>query len=489
MQTMLASLPFNISLLILTPENTRGLRKVSVLDIFEAASRALHPEGLFSIETFGKIGDERRNRLFGYMDLNLSILHPVIYKSVVDLKELYGQIMAGTSYAIFNEKTKDFEAATLATGKTGYQFFIDHFPTLQFEERKSDAREFNIRLVNENRTKTMMSKLIVMPAGLRDFTILPNGKPEEDEINTLYRRVLSMANVVGSHVNLADATHMDAVRHRLQLAVVDIYNYIVNLLEGKSKLIQGWWTSRTVFNSTRNVITSNVPKTPTLHGPTTIGANDTVVGLYQSLQGIFPLAVNLIRTIVSAVFSGPNTPALLINTKTYARERVSVSPEYYDEWMTQEGLESTVGRFETELLRHDVIMIGEHYLCLTYNDGQSVRLVHGIQDLPDGVDKAYLSPTTYAEFFYIAICTRIREIPAFVTRYPILGFGGIYPSNVYLKTTTRSQCLQLLDAEWKPTGEFANEFPIKGGAFVNSMCVAINHLKPLGADGIMVFMA
>ena len=482
MNDMLSMLPFNISLLILNAENTRGLRPVKVLDIFQSGGKNFHEDGLFSIETFGKPGDERRNRLFAYMNLNLSVFHPVIFKNIVELKELYGKIMAGTAYAIFNEKTKDFEVATLATGETGFQFFVKHFPNLAFEERKSTSREFSIRLVNENRTKCMMDKMIVMPAGLRDFTILPNNKPEEDEINTLYRQTLSIANVVGTHGNPTDASHMDATRYRLQLSVVAIYEYIVNLLEGKSKLIQGWWTSRTIFNSTRNVITANVSRCPILGGPTTVGPNDTVVGLYQGVQGIFPLAVNLIRELSSQVFPGPNAPAVLVNRKTLMKETIQVSSDYYDAWMTQEGLESTVGRFETELLRHDAIAVSHYYFGLIYNDGKRVRFLQGLEDLPEGFDKQYVTPITYAELFYLAIYKRMREIPAFVTRYPILGFGGIYPSTIYLRTTTRAQCLEVLGEDWEPTGETANEFPLKGTPFVNSMSPSISHLGRLGAD-------
>lgn len=483
MQNMLQALPFNIGLLILTPDSIRGLKQIKVLDIFTGAgSKEFHNEGLFSVEAFGKVGDERRNRLFAYIDLNVSVFHPTLYKAIIDLKELYGKIMAGTAYAVFNKETKDFEVSNMVEGQTGFEFFMSHFHELQFEERKSTSREFAIKLVNKHREQATISKLIVMPAGLRDFTIEPNGKPVEDEINTLYRKVLSHSNVIGPQGAKSDLSHVDATRYSLQIAVVEVYDYIINLLEGKSKLIQGWWTNRTIFNSTRNVITSNVPRSLELGDPITLGANHTVVGLYQSLRAIFPLAINLVREIASKVFSGPNTPARLINAKTLEAETVSILPESYDEWMTQEGLESTMARFEIEALRHEEIKIGEHYFGLVYNDGQYVKFVQGIQEIPEGFDKKYVSPITYAELFYLAIFERIKKIPGFVTRYPVIGFGGIYPSYVYLKTTTRSQVLKELDDFWQETDRIANEFPIKGQPFVNSLSPATNKLKNLGAD-------
>ena len=337
-------------------------------------------------------------------------------------------------------------------------------------------------MINKYRNACLLDKFLVMPAGLRDFTIAPNDKPEEDEINNLYRRIISTSNVIGQHGNKNDVATMDSTRYSLQLAINTLYAYIISLLDGKHKLIQAWWTSRKIFRSTRNVITSNVPRTNKLFDELTVGPNDTVVGLYQSMMAIFPVAVNLIRGIASEIFTGPNTPANLINKKTFERETVTIDPVHYDEWMTQEGLEQTFGRFESEPLRQESIEMENHYLALIYNDGKRVKICHGVQDLPEGFDKKYLTPMTYAEFFYLAIFQRMKEIPVFVTRYPITGYGSIYPSFVYLKTTTRSQSLTLLDEQWRETEVKANEFPVKGVPFVNSMSPSIVNLSRLTAD-------
>ena len=74
--------------------------------------------------------------------------------------------------------------------------FLKHFQELEFEARPSTSREFAIKLVNQNKKNCLMNKLIVMPAGLRDFTIEPSGKREEDEINGIYRQILSISNIM-----------------------------------------------------------------------------------------------------------------------------------------------------------------------------------------------------------------------------------------------------------------------------------------------------
>lgn len=482
MQNVLGALPFNISLLILKPENLKGLAQIKVLDIFEPSSSNFHPDGLFSTEAFGKTGDERRNKRFAYIDLGIEVFHPTIFKELVNLRELYGSIMAGTSYAVFNKATKDFEETTAAYGRTGYQFFLEHFKELVFEERDSTARTNKIKLVNQYRKDALMRQLIVMPAGLRDFTIAPSGKTEEDEINTLYRQVLSISNVVNGSKNQSDLSYLDSTRYRLQQAIQAIYVYIINLLEGDSKLIQSWWTNRNIATSSRNVITSNVSKSKRLFDELTISPNDIVVGLYQYLMSTLPLSINLIRNFTQQVFPGMNSPARLVDKKTLKSEMVRVSPSNYDAWVTQEGLERTISHFEAEARRSEVIEIENYYLALIYQDGKYVRIFQDIDELPEKFDKKNVRPISYAELYYYCVVERSREVCCFTTRYPVINLGGVYVGTIYLKTTTKSMSLEVLDDGWNPSGKKYNEFPIIAAPYVNSMSPASSHLATLDAD-------
>lgn len=493
MQTNL--LPFNISLLTLKSQDVKMIRPVKVLDIFTGGSRNFHPDGLFSTEIFGKVGEEKRNRMFSYINLNIEIFHPIIFKALTDLKSLYGDIIAGKEYAIFNKESNDFEKADIVDGKTGYTFFIKHFKDIKFEERPSIKREFNIKLINKYRDEAMFSNFVVIPAGLRDYVIEDNGKPSEDEINSLYRKVLSIASML-ENVNVgANSDYLDPPRHNLQLAINSIYEYIKNMLEGKSKLILGKWAGRKIFNSTRNVITSFNPEVKDLFDNKTVSANNTVVGLYQYLRAILPLAIKHVRdNYLSDVFVGPNSPAVLVNKKTLKKEMVQLSPEYYDEWMTYEGLEKTMAKFGEENLRHDVLEIGDHYLGLIYKGTDNTfRFVQDKDELPSNRDEKDLYPITFAELLYMSVYKDSNTIPCFVTRYPITGFGSIYPSYVYLKTTVKSKVLTELDSNWNPIIipatknevehiAIAKEFPILGQQFYNSVSPAPSHIGRLAAD-------
>lgn len=485
MSNLISMLPFNISLLILNAESSgslKGLHQIKVLDIFEPSSQQFHPDGLFSVEAFGKVGDERRNRLFAYIDLGTEVFHPLIYKKLCDIRELYGKIMAGTAYAKFNKQTKDFEESNALEGHTGYSFFLEHFEDLRPEERDSTSRTFAIKFINKYRKNPYLRYLVVMPAGLRDFTVKPNGQREEDEVNTFYRQALSIGNIAINSSKAADKTHLDSTRFRLQQVLLGLYQHVTNLLEGDSKMIQANWTSRNVFASSRNVITSSVTNSKKLFDELTVGPNDTVVGLYQHIRSSSPIFIKLLRDYSERVFTGPNAPAKLVNKRTLKSEMAQVDPSHYDDWVTKEGVESLLNQFETESFRSEEIVIEGYYFGLIYRDGKRFKFVQDIDDLPEGFDKKNVRPITYAELFYIASFKNTKESFCLTARYPVINYGSVYPSSIYLRTTMRSESLEELDDAWQPTGVKFNEFPIPGTAFFNSMSPSIVHLARAGAD-------
>lgn len=484
MSFQLAQLPFNIDLLTLTASEIKSMRPIKVLDIFSSNTKNFHPDGLFSIDIFGKVGEERRNRLFAYIDLRIEIFHPLIYDAICDLKGLYGDILAGREYAIFDTKTKDFIKTSVLDGETGYAFFCRHFQELQFEDRPSPKREFNIRLVNLYRDNAFVKNFVVMPAGLRDYEYDENGKPSEDDINKLYRKILSIASVIDNVNAKQNEEYLDTARYNLQQATEEVYNYVKNMLEGKNKFIQSKWTARKIFNSTRNVITSYLHDSPELLGDKSVSTNQSVVGLYQFLRGIFPLAVKQVRdTYLSDVFTGPNSPAMLVNKKTLKKETVHLGAEYYDEWMTVEGLEKVFARFGQDDLRHDVLETDTHYFGLLYKGpDMTYRWVQDIDELPEGRDAKDLHPITFAELLYLSVYKGSSTVPALITRYPITGYGSIYPSYTYLRTTIKSEVRVELNDQWERGADKASEFPVSGDQFFSSLSVSSAHLQRLTAD-------
>ena len=176
-------LPMNIDLLILTDDNVKLIRKIESLDIYDGVSRNFHPTGLFSTEIFGKVGDSKRDTTFAYIDLGVPVYHPFVFKTIVKLKSLYGDIMSGKAYAVFDKELKDFVKSNPMEGQTGYHFFISNFDKVDLAKNDSIKRDYYVDLVEKYKGKYLMKYLIVLPAGLRDVEVDKNNRTTENEIN------------------------------------------------------------------------------------------------------------------------------------------------------------------------------------------------------------------------------------------------------------------------------------------------------------------
>lgn len=478
------SVPFNITLLNLTPDKLVGLKPVTSLDSLEGMSRNFNENGLFSVSIFGRIGDERRNRRFSYIDIKATIFHPVIYRSLVQLKRFYGEIIEGKSYAAWDDEIKDFVRSDQLEGQTGFFFFTQHWKDIVFEEKPSDNRQINIQLINKFKDKAMLSKIIVLPAGLRDIQIEEDGRTSEDEINVLYRKLISLSNSIPGSAVENSIEMLDGVRVGLQRNFNLIYDLIENMIKGKKKLMMGKWASRKIFNGTRNVITSMPIKSDSLNSPANIDFNDTMVGLYQYMKAALPITkFNLRNGFLNKVFIGPNSPAFLVDKKTLKKVSVNLKPHYYDSWMTDEGIENVITLFGEEALRHKQLEIEGYYVGLIYKAPGVFKLLQDIEELPDGFDKKHVTPVTFCELMYIAVYADSSKYPCFVTRYPITGFGSIYVSKPYLKPTLQTEVRKPLGDNWEPdeTLQTAYNFPTLSN-FVNSVSPHPSKLGRMGAD-------
>lgn len=483
-----SEIPFNIDLLELTPAKLSGLKPVRVLDIFDGASGNFHEDGLFSVSIFGQVGDERRSRNFSYIDIKTSIFHPILHRALVSLKRLYGGIIAGTEYALWDKAEKDFVRSDAVQGRTGFAFFVEFWKDIVFEQNKSTMREQNILLINKyrNTSKALFSKVVVMPAGMRDLERDEGGRIVEDEINGLYRQLLKISNTISDAAVKTNQETIDTARYALQLAYNEIFETFESMIEGKKKLLMGKWASRRIFNGTRNVITSMDTSVPYLGAPGSAGFNNTIVGLYQAMKAALPISIyHLNHGFLARVFTAVDRPTRLVSKKTLKPVDVQLKSAYFDRWTTSEGLEKVITLFGEESLRHKPLEIDGHYLGLIYKGpDKTFRLIQDIDEVPEGRNKRDVTPITFAELMYTSVYRELNKLPLFFTRYPVTGVGSIYASKVFVKTTVRGEMRRELADDWTPMDDthVAYEFPQHGMPFVNSLVPHSAHLDLLDAD-------
>lgn len=484
----LQKIAFNIDLLTVNDDNILRLKPVTDIQIFDNLNN-FHQHGLFSTTIFGTVGSEYRNRVFSYIDLKVEIIHPLIYYAAISLKSLYQDIAEGKVTAIWDDKDKQFIKSNNEDADTGYNFFFNHFKDLVFEETDSEKRSFLISLykkaIKEN--NYIMKYVLVLPAGIRDYTIDQSGKPQEDEVNSYYRKLLFQSSLIDKQIGKKTPEIYDNVRKGLQGISLELFEYIKALLEGKNKLILGKWLSRKVFNSTRNVLSGTIEKVNNISDPNRLGYNECYVGLHQFLRAISPKSLYEIKNkYIKQIFIENNSFAILTNSKTLKREEVLNThiQKDYDLWTSSDGIEKTLANFGNLDIRHLPVLFnnGKNYIGLIYKDDKYFKFLQDIDELPEGFSKSNVTPITMAEFLYISVYQLSGKIPALITRYPITGYGSIYPCMMKLKTTNRYISLEELDFDWKPTGNVAYSFPIIDVDFFNTTAVHTSHYSSLGAD-------
>jgi hypothetical protein len=476
------SVPFNLALLLPTLVDFKLIRPVKTLDIFEGGTKQFHPDGLFSTETFGKIGDSKRSANYSYIDFKIPVFHPIIYSIFGKLKRLYPEIITGKSYAVWDKEEKDFVKSNQLDGQTGFFFFEKYWREIDFKESNSDSRSDNIKLIKQSKDNALCSVLVVMPAGLRDYEIKDNGQEEEEEINLLYRKMLSLSNSISVNSFKLSPELYNQSRVNIQLTFVDVYDLIMNSIKGKKKLYMGKWATRAIHDSTRNVITTTDVVIQKLGDKTNPGFNNTIVGLYQMVKSLAPIMRFRVKEFLSKNFSDPKLPVNVVDAKTFTSKQITVHPSEYDLWMTDEGLDKIFNTFAVEGIRNEPVTIGGEYAALIYQDKLCFKVFYDIGELAGGYDRKNVRPLRLSDLFYLVLYKDVGTFPLFSSRYPITGFGSIYPSLPYLKTTSDSMNLiALSDTDWSPSKDVAPEFPGVGQWF-NSMSPAPAHLARLGAD-------
>lgn len=484
------AVPFNLSFLVPSKEQIKRIRAVSTLDIFDGPGGNFHDDGLFSTLTFGRVGDPDRDRRFGHINLNLDVLHPVMYSRLIKLKSLYKGILSGTEYAVWNSEEKDFDAASELEGATGYEFFMTHWDELTPKKTGSSSRDMRIDLLNKYRDQATLRQLLVMPAGLRDADIDTDGRVSMDEINELYQGVLMQVRSLPEQIHRQDRPIYDRTRFTLTLRILAIYEYIENLISGKGGFIQSRWASRRVFNGTRNVLSSLDTSVEDLDAPNRPKANDTVVGLYQAAKSVLPKTVYALKTsFVGEIFSTSSNMVELVEPKTLQRTWVEVSNEDMDRWSTDEGLEKVINELETIEKRSRPVEIAGHYLALVYvDDQQNYRILRSITEVPEGFDTQWVRPITYVELIYLVGLSMWYTNHAFVTRYPVTGMYSSIPTRSYVKTTVVGELRYPLDDTFQRDSEqpLALEYPIlnvgETAQYHDSVSIPPSFLRPLGGD-------
>lgn len=482
---------FDLDLLKLRKKDLLLLKEVKALEIFSSGTNNFHPEGLFSTEIFGRVGSKERLRTPAYIDLNIEILHPLVYQHLVSLNKLYKDIMSGKKYAVWNDKIKDFEESDSDKGDTGFKFFVSKIKDIKFARSGSDERDAKIDLIIKKDIDDMLIRhFLIWPAGLRDYTV-SDGKPSEDEINSSYRSLLITSKTLSKLNTNNSSKELDPIRRRLQETSNSIYNHFIALIDGKKKFTQNKFSKRSVTNGTRNVIVALPNERENLDENPEMGFNDVLIGILQFCKGITPITVNRIRTkFTENIFSNLDTKAKLFDKK-FNTVYVDVPTKDSNKWLTSDGITSILNSLQQEeIMKSEVKTSTGHYLLLIYDDGENIKVITDSRLITDDMDKKFIRPITYGEMFFLAIYEVKDKYPGVSTRYPVTGFGSTFPTDVKVKPTIKTRDVKVLN-----TNTVIEKYPILTEKYFYAMSIHPIHVPPAGADfdgdmmSLIIFMS
>jgi hypothetical protein len=368
----------------------------------DGATSNFAPDGLFSTQIFGRLGDPERDRRFAQILIKTVIIHHIIYKALTRTKGLYADIITGTKYAIWNPKEKDFEAADMLDGETGYGFFVRYIDQIEIKENDSPIRQMRSALLKKYKGLLTLDRVIVLPAGLREAEIGRDGNVTQAEVNGLYRSLIRVSNNI-IHATDPHSPLLDNARRNLQNTFNELGEYYLNYLSGKTGFIYSKFLRRRVQNSIRSVITAIVPDRSRLDGERALDMDHHVAGLFNHIKGLGGIGVHYMLTgPVKNIFNTMSRQAKLINKKTLKSELVELHPETFSAWTSVEGIEKQLNRLGIRELRYNPIELDGYWLALIYQDDKVFKVFHDITDLPPEYSRDNVRPLNLIELVYIS---------------------------------------------------------------------------------------
>ena len=460
--------------------------------MLEPASDNYHNEGLFSELIFGELGTEDRFYNFGYINLKTKIFAPKVFEVVKTLKKFYNEIMAGTLYAVFDDELKDFVPVDIEhpDADTGYNFFIDNFSKIKFEKNTSIRRNDKINLLNKFKDNWFINKMLIIPAGYRDFQI---NEYTYDEINNYYNTLLNYAKALPNN-NTTNPIY-DTLRYATQRKVNEIYAYIKNLLGGKRGFIMEKYSKRKIALGTTNVLSATDFISTAPDDPRHLSCDETYVPLYQGMKMFQPLLIYNLKTLFfNQLFDAAYGQTALIDIKTLVLEYIDISLEEKNKFITSDGLKLIINNFRHTTNRFDPVTVynekQKYFLYLVYAEGNNRYLFRNVTEFQkyyeESTGKKYhqknVHPLTYIEMFYIATYAASIKKHTLITRYPVLGMGSTYPSKVHLISTDPCETVYFQTLPVTNTISVLPNYPLLSSKCVDSLMIHTSRYRGLGAD-------
>ena len=218
-----------------------------------ASSSDFHPEGVYSEVIFGPLESKNRMDTFSYINLNATIIHPIISTIFYRLdRKIINYISTNKYFDI----TKKGELIEVEDGMTGLSDFIKNFSKIKFRGETAD-RDRLIKLIDKSYkdNNLFVNKMPIIPPFYREIYQDQSGQWTEDELNTIYTTIIRKTISVKSQ-SKSGGVLANLLYYGIQKSVDVHYEYIKKKIEKKSGLIRNKLMGKRVDYSGFAVITT-----------------------------------------------------------------------------------------------------------------------------------------------------------------------------------------------------------------------------------------
>jgi DNA-directed RNA polymerase beta' subunit len=230
---------------------------VKTPQLFMGKSTSPHPDGLFSEDFFGIDGSRDWEEKYSWIELNCPIIHPVLF----DI--LYKRIEKKITPLLSGEKTYKFNTAGILeedddgnlTGMTSL-YENRHLWRFNIEDDPDTTRNKIVSKILENikTDKFFITKLIVVPPGIRPYSIMnETGEIMVDELNDIYQKIIMLSLQLKS----VSGTLFDILAYKMQNHIKDLYEFVRNKTAKKEGMIRRLMLGTRVDFTARSVISPN----------------------------------------------------------------------------------------------------------------------------------------------------------------------------------------------------------------------------------------
>jgi DNA-directed RNA polymerase beta' subunit len=428
-------------------------------------------DGLLSYDIFGLAGSYDRRTVFAYIDLKKHFLHPLMYKLLTSMNRKLIKLIDGSGYFTINNKGELIEDNE--NGNTGLEWLYNNFEKINFEYTESHKRNSKVTVLNTlKKNEIFCDKWIVIPANHRDVNLskTKHGKISTDKLNTLYTGLLSLCSSSDDEFDFMGYI----TESKIQLKLVEIYEYLIQFLEKKDGLFKHDLMGKTVDYCTRSVISA--PR---------VNSNKFSDQLIKFTYTGIPLShlCNLFY------------PYFQYEIKNFFEELFSTFVEYDNPLVPNEviTLVNPMSNFTPEKIKNMLnlfIKSPENRLDTLQIDSVITNKKTGKQREAKSDLNIYYNelhrPFLLLDLVYLIADKIVEDKHVYVSRYPIENYQSIYPTRIKIITTYNTTPIEINNRNF-PDYPLITMHDLNGEnrQFVNFIDTVLPHasyLESLGAD-------